>query len=114
MYFFVHWRKYSGTHHQVSCEKKRFNKKMGNLLLIHSSIFYLGENGGFIAKNWLLLLSAAFSIEQTLYGMSFGFSALYNLGKQQYLAKLSKSQEETRQRLELLDATELLKPEEVA
>ena len=87
---------------------------MGNLLLIYSSIFYLGENGGFIAKNWLLLLSAAFSIEQTLYGMSFGFSALYNLGKQQYLAKLSKSQEETRQRLELLDATELLKPEEVA
>ena len=43
-------------------------------------------------------------------GMSFGFSALYNLGKQQYLAKLqSKSEEETK-KLEL----ELLKPEEVA
>ena len=73
----------------------------------------MGENGGFIAKNWLLLLSAAFSIEQTLYGMSFGFSALYNLGKQQYLAKLqSKSDEKTKkQKLEL----ELLKPhEEVA
>ena len=50
------------------------------------SIFYIGENGGFIAENWLLLLSAALSIEQTLYGMSFGFSALYNLGKQQYLS----------------------------
>ena len=80
------------------------------LKLNNFSIFYLGENGGFIAKNWLLLLSAAFSIEQTLYGMSFGFSALYNLGKQQYLAKLqSKSEEETK-KLE----SELLKPEEVA
>ena len=170
MYIFVHWRKYSGTHHQVSCKTKLtvfenhlkclnlsflslafssnffrlklaclvtlFNRKPNGLFLAswmrlccdfqtlwkrfenifklnNFSIFYLGENGGFIAKNWLLLLSAAFSIEQTLYGMSFGFSALYNLGKQQYLAKLqSKSDEETKkQKLEL----ELLKPhEEVA
>ena len=99
---------------RLFCDFQTLWKRFENIFKLNNfSIFYLGENGGFIAKNWLLLLSAAFSIEQTLYGMSFGFSALYNLGKQQYLAKLqSKSEEETkRQKLEL----ELLKPhEEVA
>ena len=96
---------------RLFCDFQTLWKRFENIFKLNNfSIFYLGENGGFIAKNWLLLLSAAFSIEQTLYGMSFGFSALYNLGKQQYLAKLqSKSDEETkRQKLEL----ELLKPHE--
>ena len=45
------------------------------------SIFFIGENGGFIWKNWLLLLSAALSIEQTLVGMTNALVALYNLKK---------------------------------
>ena len=45
------------------------------------SIFFIGKNGGFIWKNWLLLLSAALSIEQTLVGMTNALVALYNLKK---------------------------------
>ena len=80
---------------------------MNSLQIWIFSIFYIGENGGFIAENWLLLLSAAFSIEQTLYGMSFGFSALYNLGKQQYLnaqdAKQLKDEEKGVEIVEIQD-----------
>ena len=45
------------------------------------SIFFIGENGGISSKNWLLILSAAFSIEQTLVGMTNALVALYNLKK---------------------------------
>ena len=73
---------------------------------MYFSIFYLGENGGFVAENWLLILSAAFSIEQTLYGMSFGFSALYNLGKQQYLNAMKAKSQDPEQTMEFQDMIE--------
>lgn len=43
------------------------------------SIFFIGENGGFSVKNVWLILSAAFSIEQILVGMTNALVALYNL-----------------------------------
>ena len=43
------------------------------------SIFFIGENGGFSVENVWLILSAAFSMEQILVGMTNSLVALYNL-----------------------------------
>ena len=43
------------------------------------SIFFIGSNGGFSVENVWLILSAAFSMEQLLVGMTNSLVALYNL-----------------------------------
>ena len=43
------------------------------------SIFFIGSNGGFSVENVWLILSAAFSMEQILVGMTNSLVALYNL-----------------------------------